>query len=240
MFNESKALQAAYGSTRGIGQAIADIDYSSGDLVVGPGVTVHARLFGDALGPVDVRATQVSLLPLEPSIPHPQPALIQPNGVIAIANVQPGDYLLNVSGLPEDAYVKTARSAQRDILERFVQVQYESQDQLEIQIAFDGGQINGITVEAAGHLIGLVTVVLVPDKTRRHRPDQYRIVTSGVDGKFSIRGIPPGEYKIFAWESVEPNAYMNPDFILNYEELGAIATVGPGEKLPAQVRVIPN
>jgi hypothetical protein len=219
---------------------VADIDYIRGDLVVGPGVTVNARLFGNAPPTVDMRATQVSLLPVEPFIPAPRPAFIQPNGVIAVANVQPGDYLLSVSGLPEDAYVKAARSAERDILERFVPVQYESRDQLDIQIAFDGGQINGTTVEAAGQAFSLGTVVLVPDKTRRHRPDQYRVVTSEVDGKFSIRGIPPGDYKIFAWESVEPNAYINPDFILNFEELGVIATVRPGEKLLAQVRVIPD
>jgi hypothetical protein len=92
--------------------------------------------------------------------------------------------------------------------------------------------------DAAGQAFDGAAVVLVPDKTRRHRPDQYRVVTSAADGKFSIGGIPPGEYKLFAWDSIEANAWVNSDVMANYEEFGAAATVGAGAKLSAQVRVI--
>jgi hypothetical protein len=54
------------------------------------------------------------------------------------------------------------------------------------------------------------------------------------------RGIPPGEYKLFAWDTIEPNAWLNPEFMLDDEELGAAATVGPSEKLSAQIRLIPE
>jgi hypothetical protein len=74
---------------------------------------------------------------------------------------------------------------------------------------------------------------------RRHRPDQYRVVTADEDGRFAVGGIPPGEYKVFAWESIETNAWMNADFMKSYEDFGAPATIGANAKIPAQLRAIP-
>jgi len=58
-------------------------------------------------------------------------------------------------------------------------------------------------------------------------------------GRFAVGGIPPGEYKVFAWESIETNAWMNADFMKSYEDFGAPATIGANAKIPAQLRAIP-
>jgi hypothetical protein len=217
---------------------VADIDHLRADVVIGPGVTVDARLFGEAPPSLDLRLLQLALVPLETFIPEPKPALMQPDGRMALDGVQPGDYLLHVSGLGETGYVKAAQSNQRDVLEQFVRVQYDSPARLDITLAFDGGQITGVVGDAVGQAADRAIVVLVPDKTRRHRPDQYRVVTSAADGKFSIGSIPPGEYRLFAWESIESNAWVNPDVMADYEELGATATVGASERVSAQIRLI--
>jgi hypothetical protein len=126
----------------------------------------------------------------------------------------------------------------RDVLEQFVNVQYDNPAGLDIQLAFDGGQIGGSVTDAAGRPVGEGTVVLVPDVTRRHRPDQYRVASPNASGRFSMGGIPPGDYKLFAWESVETNAWVNADFISNYEEFGTGVTVSPNAQVSAQLRVI--
>src|SRR4030095_12587731 len=102
-----------------------------------------------------------------------------------------------------------------------------------------GGKITGTVTSAAGQALDGATITLVPDPARRHRPDQYRAATAGDGGRFAIGGIPPGEYKVFAWESIETNAWMNADFIKPYEELGAAATIGANSRIPAQLRAIP-
>ena len=217
---------------------VLDVDYLRADLVLGPGVTIKARLFGQVPPGTDLSRLQISFLPLESYIPAPAASMIQANGSIAVANVQPGNYLLRASGLPDTAYVKAAQLDQRDVLEQFVHVQYESQTSLDIQLAFDGGQLNGTVTNAAGLPLEGATVVLVPDRVRRHRPDQYRATTSGADGRFSVVGIASGEYKLFAWESVETNAWVNPDFMANYEQYGLGLSVGSNEKISGQVRAI--
>jgi hypothetical protein len=171
-------------------------------------------------------------------MPAPEPAVLQRDGTLVL-NLQPGGYALNVSGLPETGYARAAQIDQRDVLEQFVQVSYDTRAPLEIQLAFDGGQIRGTVTDVAGKGADRATVVLVPDKSRRHRPDQYRIVTSTTDGQFAIGGVPPGEYKIFVWDEVEHNAWMNADFMSSYEELGVGVSVKPFDKATAQLRVIP-
>ena len=210
---------------------VIDEDYLRAEVVIGPGVGINTRLFGTVPSGVDLSRMQILLIPLDSYIPAPAGSTIQSNGSMTLANVQPGNYALHVSGLPDTAYVRAAQSDSRDVLERFVQVQYESQAPLEIRLAFDGGQIAGTVANAAGAGVDGATVVLVPDKARRLRPDQYRAVLSSMDGKFSIAGIPPGDYKLFAWESVESNAWLNSDFLLNYEEFGSEVSIGPNGKI---------
>ena len=141
----------------------------------------------------------VSLWPPETYLPGPAVSVTQPNGMVIMPNVQPGDYLLAVFPV----FLKThtsgaARSGTRDVLEQFVNVQYDSSAPLDIQLAFDGGQITGTVTNSAATALEGATLTLVPDVTRRHRPDQYRVAISGADGRFSMGGIPPGEYKAFA------------------------------------------
>jgi hypothetical protein len=145
-----------------------------------------------------------------------------------------------VAGLPESGYVAAARSGPRDVLEQFVPAQYDNGAPIDIQLAFDAGQLSGSVVDASGKGVDRAAVILVPDKARRHRPDQYRVVMSSADGKFSIAGIPPGSYKLFAWDAIEPNAWMNAEFMLNYEDFGTPLMVGASEKISAQIRVLPS
>jgi hypothetical protein len=217
---------------------VSNIDRPRADVTVGPGVTVNVRLFGEVPPSTSLRGLNVSLLPLETHIPGPATSITQANGMIIVPNVQPGEYLLQVSGLPENAYVKAARSAARDALERFVNVQYEENTPLDIQLAFDGGQVTGTVTNATGQPLDGATITLVPDALRRQRPDQYRVASAGEEGRFSIGGIPPGEYKIFAWESIEANAWMSADFMRPYEDLGASAIVGANARIPAQLSAI--
>jgi hypothetical protein len=216
---------------------IFDVDNPRADLTIGPGTTVNAKLFGQAPATLNPAALQVSLVPLESFLPQPKPSGILPTGAFAIANVQPGDYTLRVSGLPEGGYVKAAQINQIDALEQFVRVQYENSS-LDIEVVFDGGQIGGSVLDAAGRPFAGATVVAVPSKALRHRPDQYRVGRSGADGKFSFGSVPPGEYKLFAWESIETNAWMNSDVLQAVEDRGSAATVGPNEKISTQLQVI--
>ena len=50
----------------------------------------------------------------------------------------------------------------------------------------------------------------------------------------------PGDYTLFAWESVEGEAYYNPEFLKSYEGQGSALRVGEGERKSVRVDVIPE
>jgi hypothetical protein len=78
-------------------------------------------------------------------------------------------------------------------------------------------------------------------RTRRDGArEQYRVAVAGEDGRALLTGIPPGIYKLFAWEELEPNAYFNSTFLQAYESLGVPLTIATGENRPLSVRLIPK
>ena len=80
--------------------------------------------------------------------------------------------------------------------------------------------------------------MLVPPASRRKNSLLYKTAVANEDGRFTMTGIAPGPYKIFAWESIPATAWLNADYISKYEELGRSLTV-PGS-LEAPLNLIPR
>jgi hypothetical protein len=59
-------------------------------------------------------------------------------------------------------------------------------------------------------------------------------------GHVVMSNVSPGQYKLFAWDSVRPGSWMNADFMKKIEEAGTAVTVGAGTRQSAQVRLIPG
>ena len=62
--------------------------------------------------------------------------------------------------------------------------------------------------------------MMVPAPQRRQNLAWYKTATSNAVGRFSISGLAPGEYKLFAWERSPETAYMDSAFLAKYEERG--------------------
>jgi hypothetical protein len=63
--------------------------------------------------------------------------------------------------------------------------------------------------------------------------------SSDQDGHFTLTTIPPGDYKLFAWEDLEFGAYNNPDMLRKYENLGTPVNVEPSGTVNVDVKLIP-
>ncbi|PYS47592.1 MAG: hypothetical protein DMG13_27505 [Acidobacteria bacterium] len=202
-------------------------------------VPVHGRMTMDSELVPDIRQSRIVLMPAEPGAPSPAAVSPLADGQFVLADVIPGEYFLTVANLPNDTYVKAARQGKTDILETPITIVAESAASLEVRLGSDGGRIDTAILDGENRAVSGARVVLVPDVVRRHRPDQYRVRTSTDDGRVTLRGIPPGDYKLFAWESIEPNAYLNADYLHNYDGVGLPVRIGPGQNGPVQLRLIP-
>jgi len=208
-------------------------------LVLSPPLTVNGRLFIESQQTVDLREARVALLSVDDDFPSPRAVFAGKDGQFSVSGVQPGDYVLELSNLPVDMYLKAARFGRDDILEKPLTLgTRESPAELQILLGADGGRLETTVLNENSVPQSGVHVVLVPDASRRHRREQYRVAITGDEGRASMRGIPPGRYKVFAWENLEPNGYLNAEYMRTYEALGASADVANGENLQIAVHVI--
>lgn len=58
-------------------------------------------------------------------------------------------------------------------------------------------------------------------------------------GHFDIRGLAPGKYKVFSWESVENQAWEDPDFLKEYEDKGKEIQVVDGDQESLELKSLP-
>jgi hypothetical protein len=110
---------------------------------------------------------------------------------------------------------------------------------LDILVSANTGMLDGFVVDERQNPSANTQVVLVPDPTKRHRPDLYRTINTDESGKFRVEGVPPGDYKVFAWEDVETGAWQDPDFLLRYEDTGRTVRIPESGQSTVELRVIP-
>jgi hypothetical protein len=196
-------------------------------------VSVNGRLFFESAVAQDVRQITVSMVPVDPDMPVPRSVAVRPDGQFAVNGVFPGDYILEVSNLPQDLYLKATRFGNGGLEQPLAIGSQPAANPLQILLGSDGGHMQAQSQPGAN-------VVLVPDAARRGRREQYRVATAGDDGRVTIPGIPPGNYKIFAWEDLEPNAYLNADYLQAYEDRGVPVRISAGDNPAVSVRMIPK
>ena len=110
---------------------------------------------------------------------------------------------------------------------------------LAIELSADGGQITGAVYDSDNALFLGAQVTLVPEGVNRSRVDHYRTAVSTKDGTFILRGIIPGEYRLFAWEDIEPFAYFDPGVVKQYEAAGKAVRIQESSNESVEVRMIP-
>jgi hypothetical protein len=79
-------------------------------------------------------------------------------------------------------------------------------------------------------------VVLVPDQ--RDRYDLYRLATTDPAGSFTLRAVPPGSYKAFAWQQIERNSWFDPVVMRAYEQNGVPVRSGGSSDVTLDLNVI--
>jgi hypothetical protein len=105
------------------------------------------------------------------------------------------------------------------------------QNPIQIVIGTDGGSISGSVLASVSGTMPNAVVALVPDAfDLRNRSDLYRSATTDAKGNFRLTAVVPGNYKLFAWEWAEPDAWQNPEFIRPIENTGKSITMTASDK----------
>lgn len=192
-------------------------------------------------GPVDLSkgAVRLYLSPDETMLPVPGSTVQLKEGAstVTFTKVYDGNYNLRAAGLADDSYLSKAVFDEKDVTVEPLKV--HGGGKLDITISSNGAHLEGSVFDKDHQPVTSATVVLVPEESRRSRLDLFRTANSDQYGHYVLRGIPPGTYKIFAWEAIDYGAYQDPDFLKSYEDQGRTLQLAPGERSSPELKVIP-
>jgi len=132
-------------------------------------------------------------------------------------------YLVEVGGLPDGYYLKSVKLAGREMPDATLDLSYGG-GPVDIVLAPTAGDVTGSVQNSRNEAATGVQVTVVPT-TFSLRRDMNKLVTTDASGNFTLHGLPPGDYKVFAWEEVETNAWMDRDYRQPFESLSASVRV---------------
>ena len=157
-----------------------------------------------------------------------------------LKDVSDGTYLAEISGESKDCYVKDVHYGASNALDDGFTVAKGSLANLEITISSRGARVQGAVADADGLPAAGVQVVLVPEESRRNLYRLYRTETTDQYGHFEIRGIAPGDYKLFSWEDVESGAWQDAEFLKPFEEKGEKISMQDGDQKTFNLTAMPS
>jgi protocatechuate 3,4-dioxygenase beta subunit len=137
---------------------------------------------------------------------------------------------LNIPDSLQGVYVKSAKLSGVDVLNTGFRFAGEPDKVLEIVLARNAGSLTGRVEDERKQPATGIFVTLIPDiaTARLYRTDMYKTTATDAEGRFEVKGLPPGDYKVFALEGFEKDAWLDPEFFKPYEDRGLSIKVGEG------------
>jgi hypothetical protein len=156
--------------------------------------------------------------------------------------VPPGNYSLQLTGdggANADWFLKWAAAGNRDAGEAGISLGGGSV-LLDLVASANGGVVEGVATDKKGEPVANAVIVAVPEMRLRTRIEHYRKTVSDQSGRFTLHGVEPGDYTLLAWESVDGEAYYNPEFLKSFEGQGNALRVSEGDRKTVRVEAIPE
>jgi protocatechuate 3,4-dioxygenase beta subunit len=162
-------------------------------------------------------------------------------------NVIPGNYLVQVyGGDGQGFFLKSVALGGRDIATGFTA---SGPATLDLLVSYKGGTVEGMVVEKEkdvdtdhvnnDHPVANAAVVAVPEEKYRKLPDRFVTASTDQHGRFTMRGLAPGSYRLYAWQDMEEGVWRDPDFLKSQEANGTALKVEEGSRQQIELKVSP-
>jgi protocatechuate 3,4-dioxygenase beta subunit len=207
-------------------------------LIIGPGVDLRGHIRTDPPAQLNFNTVSLWLQSTDSTISGGSTE-IKPDGTFVVHNLYDGNYRLHVGGFPEEFYLRSARMGGSEVLETGLTITHtEPPGALDMVLTQNGGRIDGTVVHHQKPAAGAI-VVLVPDPPDRNRGEMYSSKRTDQMGRFSLRGLPPGDFKLFAWERLDGVAFNDPEFLKPYDDRGTPVHIEEKKEQYVQLDLIP-
>lgn len=210
------------------------------NIVMGSGIDVGGKVRLEGMAGVTLNQVRVSVVPRDEQFFGVPSSVAGPDGTFTLPGLSTETYFFQVQGVPPGSYLKSARIGGEELVETGIAIPAKAGSALELVVSGNAGRVEGVVLDSDSLPAAAVTVVLVPSARRRANPTFYRTATTDAQGKFTMQSLPPGDYKLFAWDDVDPGAWQDAEFLAPFEERGAKITIAEGSALVAEVKLLIN
>ena len=226
---------------------VVDVDVSDLTIVIEPNVHVDSRLvLADSVRRVSDLDNMTLGIVFTPT--DGKPAAFAPytargswksedDGTFWLGELSRGTYRVRVYGFPDGYYLSSLRWAGEDFSERDRVIVGQPPGDLVIEMSAAGGSLGGTVENEAGEPVVSARVVIKPVPETAN-PDRVVTVLTDGRGRYDVRGIPPGNYRVFAFDQIPYNAWLDRAYMDGMDALGVLVELHKRDRKVQPLTVI--
>src|SRR5579864_409647 len=172
----------------------------------------------------------------------PPVAQVQPDGSFELKDVPPGIYEVEFSSAVkalQSYLVDSVGLGKMDVAETGLKATGGTLT-IDVTLKAIAGEVHGAVQNNKSEPLPGAVVVAVPEEKYRKRENRYEKSATDQQGRFSLGGLRPGNYTLYAWEVLDGDEYLDPDFLKQFEGQGTPIKVEKGGHLTVELKVIPT
>ncbi len=166
------------------------------------------------------------------------PIKVSESGEFKVEKASPGRYTVDITNLPDGAYIKSVRVGQSEAAGRRFEVT-SAPAPVELTVSGKAARLEGTVRLEMQAAMPHAQVVLVPGASLRQDDSAYLTASAGADGSFTFTRVPPGEYKVLAWEDIDPGSWCDPEVLAKFESRAVSVSLAEGESKSVAIDGIP-
>lgn len=235
----NKKLFARYAVT------VGDTDVSDITLALHAGATLSGTIVTE--GAADPPATAHSKLPSIELQPFEYldavnaSAQAKADGTFEIHDLSPERYRIEVNGTPDGTYVKSIRMGDQDVTSGTLDLSEGSGGAIDIKLSPNGATVSGTVHNANGDAVGEVLVTLGPEAVETATQTLFlRTARTDQEGRFTIKSLPPGDYRVLAWEDVDEQLVTDPEFRAHFDNSSVTVKLSESSKVTSDLKLVPR
>ena len=217
---------------------VGNADLDGVAIAITPGTDINGRVIWE--GTPSLEQDELSIMAESPDsmFNFGADARLTAANTFVLKGVGDGTYVARMWGYGKDCYIKDVQYAGSGALEDGFAVKGSAAGVLEITLSSRAARVQGTVADSDGLRAVGVRVVLVPEPSRRTQSTLFKEQTTDQYGHFEVRGIAPGDYKLFSWEEAESGAWEDPEFLKPFEAKGEKIMLQEGDQKTVNLTAI--
>jgi len=179
------------------------------------------------------------LVPADSIENRPYTARTNADGSFEMHDLGPERYRVKVNALADGIYVKSIHFGNEDVTNGILDLTSGTGGVIDVRLSPNAADVSGTVHNDKGETVMGVQVTLGPASAEFAAQSLlFEQTSTGQDGKFSFKNLPPGEYRICAWEEVDRGLVSDPEFRSHFDSRSVVVKLSQGSHENSDVTLL--